>query len=125
MLTRIVKHIHGDVDRVSTEMISDLVQNCADNMLREATVIDLYICQDEDALHLFEKTRLRKLSELYPETGMISRMESSVTGQYFLSSFSSLDFGVPEIVIVNDISKKRYSRKGLAGLIAHEIAADT
>lgn len=45
-------------------------------------------------------------------------MEPSVTGQYFLSSFSSLDFGVPEIVIVNDISKKRYSRKGLVGLIA-------
>lgn len=31
---------------------------------------------------------------------MISRMESSVTGQYFMPSFSSLDFGIPEIVIV-------------------------
>jgi len=121
VLTRVVKHIHGDVDRVSAETISDVVQNCADSILREAMVIDLHICEDEDALHLFEKTRLEKLSKLYPETEMISRMESSVTGQYFLSSFSSLDFGVPEIVIVNDVSKKRYSRKGLGGLVAHEI----
>jgi len=121
VLTRIVKHKHGDVDRVSAEMISDLVQICADNILRETMIIDLHICEDEDALHLFEKTRLEDLHKLYPKTEMISRMEPSVTGQYFLSSFSSLDFGVPQIVIVNDISKKRYSRKGLTGLIAHEV----
>lgn len=47
MLTRIVKHIHGDVDRVSAEMISDLVQICADNILRETMIIDLHICEDE------------------------------------------------------------------------------
>ena len=121
MLTRIVRHTHGDVDRVSADTISDLVQICAEKILGEAMVVDLHICKDEDALHLFEKTRLEKLSKLYPETEMISRIEPSVTGQYFLSSFSSLDFGVPEIVIINDVSKKRYSRKGLAGLIAHEV----
>jgi hypothetical protein len=101
-----VKHIHGDVDRVSAEIISDLVQICADNILRETMIIDLHICKDEDALHLFEKTRLEYLNKLYPKTEMISRMEPSVTGQYFLSSFSSLDTGVPQIVIVYDISKK-------------------
>lgn len=121
MLTRIVTHIHGDVDRVSAEMISDLVQICSDNILRETMIIDLHICEDEDALQLFEKTRLEDLNKLYPKTEMISRMEPSVTGQYFLSSFSSLDFGVPQIVIVHNISKKRYSRKGFAGLIAHEV----
>jgi len=121
LLTRIVKHIHGDVDHGSADVISNMVQICADNMLREAMVIDLHICQDGNALRLFEKKRLEKLRKIYPETEMTSRMEPYVTGQYFLSSFSSLDFGVPEIVIVIDISKKKYSHKGLVGLVAHEI----
>ncbi len=121
MLTRVVQHIHGGVDRVSAETISDLVQNCADVVLKEPMIIDLHICEDEDALRLFEKTRLEDLHRTYAETEMISRMEQSVTRQYVLPSFSSLDFGVPQIIIVHDISRERYSREGLTGLIAHEI----
>jgi len=109
------------MDPISAEIISDLVRNCANVILKEPMIIDLHICEDEDALRLFEKTRLEDLHRIYAETEMISRMEQSVTGQYILPSFSSLDSGVPQIIIVHDISTERYSREGLTGLIAHEI----
>lgn len=54
---------------------------------------------------------------------MISPLDSSVNGRFFISEYSSVEFGVPQIVVVEDIAKekKKYSYERLSGAIAHEV----